>query len=57
MNLKEIAQPSDQKLLEEIQQQDTAGFAPEDLVKVIRAKTGNWTTMSPEEAMQQIRDL
>lgn len=42
MNLKEVKQPSDQKLFEEIDRENDTDLLTEDLVKISRAKDGAW---------------
>jgi hypothetical protein len=58
MNLKEVKQPSDKKLFEEIEATNDTGFLTEDLVKVVRAKDGPWSEpMTSEQLTEHIRKL
>lgn len=58
MNLKEIKEPSDQKLFEAIEQENDTGFLTEDLVRVTRAKEGQWSApMTSEQLVEKIKGL
>jgi hypothetical protein len=57
MNLKEVKQPSDQKLFEEIDRDNDTGFLTEDLVKIARAKDGKWQRHTFEELQDHMRNL
>ena len=59
MNLKEIKQPSDKKLFEELDRQNDTGFLTEDLVEIYRTKeAGEWSEpMTSEQLEEEIKRL
>lgn len=58
MRLKEIAQPSDQRLFEELDQVNDTGFLTEDLVRITRAKDSQWSQpMTGAQLLEQVRNI
>lgn len=57
MNLKEVKQPSDQTLFEEIDRDNDTGFLTEDLVKIVRAKDGKWQEHTAEGFEAHMRNI
>lgn len=52
MKLTEVQQPSDKALFEQIDSDNDTGFLTEDLVKIARAKTGEWKEHLTEETFE-----
>lgn len=55
MKLKEVKQPSDKKLFEEIDKNNDTGFLTEDLVQIVRATDGPWKEVTSEQLEEDIK--
>lgn len=59
MKIKEVTEPSDAALFEQLDAENTTGISTEDLVKVVRQeRDGTWSQpMTAEELMDHLRKL